>query len=310
MALTAEVEGLLTELEKVDPAGAKEQRAILEKFPKLQDGMKAGVLRQSDYDRQMNASKEKLAEATKWQDWAKNNIPIHTQLQKDYAAREAEIERLKAEVEAKTIAAAAAAGGNAGDADKILATVKQAIKESGGIPTSAELAKLIDDATEKRMDGARRDFYEKEIPRNLAFVTAMTTAQNRYFRETGKDMDTAEFSKFMVDNQITDPAKAYDRFMEPTNRKKEIETEAQKIADEKIKKFKRNPERAESRARAVHKVWATYRFEYPRRKPEIRSSRRTLNWATTQRRWQPRLSGGRKEKSLRKVLYDADHGKE
>jgi hypothetical protein len=238
MALSAEVEGLLTELEKVDPAGAKEQRAILEKFPKLQDGMKAGVLRQSDYDRQMNASKDKLAETEKWQKWAKDNIPIHTQLQKDYAAKEAEIEKLKAEVEAKTIAAAAAAGGTGADADKILATVKQAIKESGGIPTSAELAKMIDEATEKRMEGARKDFYEKEIPRNLAFVTAMTNAQNRYFRETGKDLDTTEFSKFMVDNQITDPAKAYDRFMEPTNRKKEIETEAQKIADEKIKKFK------------------------------------------------------------------------
>src|ERR1700685_1655183 len=129
MALSAEMEGLLTELEKVDPAGAKEQRAILDKFPKLQDGLKGGVMRQSDYDRQMNSSKEKLAEATRWQDWAKTNVPIHTQLQKDYAAKEEEIERLKAEVEAKSIAAAAAAGGSGADADKIAAAVKTAIKE-------------------------------------------------------------------------------------------------------------------------------------------------------------------------------------
>jgi hypothetical protein len=239
MALSAEMEGLLTELEKVDPAGAKEQRAILEKYPKLQDGMKGGVMRQSDYDRQLNASKDKLAEAEKWQRWAKDNIPIHTQLQKDYAAKEAEIERLKAEVEAKSIAAAAAAGGNAGDADKIVESVKKAIKDSGGIPTAAELAKMIDDATEKRMEGARKDFYEKEIPRNLAFVTSMTNAQNRYFRETGKDLDTAEFSKFMVDNNIADPAKAYDRFMEPHNRQKAIDEEVKKqvaVKEDELKK--------------------------------------------------------------------------
>jgi hypothetical protein len=246
MALSTEMESLLTELEKVDPAGAKEQRAILDKFPKLQDGLKGGVMRQSDYDRNMNASKDKLAEAEKWQRWAKDNIPIHTQLQKDYAAKEAElerqnaeVERLKSEVEAKSIAAAAAAGGNAGDAEKITAAVKAAIKDAGGMPTKAELAELIRGATDEQMKEARKDFYEKEIPRNLAFVTSMTNAQNRYFRETGKDLDTAEFSKFMVDNNITDPAKAYDRFMEPTNRKKEIETEAQKLADEKVDKWKR-----------------------------------------------------------------------
>lgn len=239
MALSAEMEGLLTELEKVDPAGAKEQRAILDKFPKLQDGLKGGVMRQSDYDRNMNANKEKLAEATKWTDWAKTNVPIHTQLQKDFAAKEEEIERLKAEVEAKSIAAAAAAGGNVADADKITAAVKAALKEAGGMPTKTELAALIKGATDEQMKDARKDFYEKEIPRNLAFVTAMTTAQNRYFRETGKDMDTAEFSKFMVDNGLSDPARAYDRFMEPTNRKKEIDTEAKRIADEEIAKFKK-----------------------------------------------------------------------
>jgi hypothetical protein len=101
---------------------------------------------------------------------------------------------------------------------------------------------MIDSATEKRMEGARKDFYEKEIPRNLAFVTSMTNAQNRYFRETGKDLDTAEFSKFMVDNGISDPAKAYDRFMEPVNREKDIEARAKKMADEKVEEWKKaNP---------------------------------------------------------------------
>jgi hypothetical protein len=239
MALSAEVESLLTELEKVDPAGAKEQRAILEKFPKLQDPLKGGVLRQSDYDRQMNASKEKLAEATKWQDWAKTNVPIHTQLQKDYAAKEQEIERLKAEVEAKSIAAAAAAGGNTVDAEKITAAVKEALKSAGGIPTKAELAELIKGATDEQMKEARKDFYEKEIPRNLAFVTAMTNAQNRYFRETGKDLDTAEFSKFMVDNSISDPAKAFERFMEPVNRQKAIDDEVKKQVTAKEEELKK-----------------------------------------------------------------------
>jgi hypothetical protein len=243
MALTQEVEGLLAELEKVDPAGAKEQRAILEKFPKLQDSLKGGVMRQSDYDRQLNANKAELEKNKKFTDeilaWEKRERPNHDRLLKEYGEAQEKIAKLESEVEAQTIAAAAAAGGNTADADKILATVKQAIKESGGMPTATELAKMIDDATEKRMEGARKDFYEKEIPRNLAFVTAMTNAQNRYFRETGKDMDPAEFSKFMVDNGISDPAKAYDRFMEPVNRKKEIDTEAKKIADAEIEKFKK-----------------------------------------------------------------------
>jgi len=228
MALSTELEALLAELEKVDPAGAEEQRTILEKHAGFQKPMQEALLRQSDYDRKMNENKAAVEDGKKMREWAKTNVPIHEQLRKDYEASQAEIEKLKAEVEAKSIAAAAAAGGNQADADKITAAVKAAIKDAGGMPTSTELAKMIEDATEKRMEGARKDFYEKEIPRNLAFVTAMTNAQNRYFRETGKDMDPAEFSKFMVDNGITDPAKAYDRFMEPVNRQKAIDEEVKK----------------------------------------------------------------------------------
>jgi len=239
MALSAEVENLLAELEKVDPAGAKEQRAILDKFPKLQDGLKGGVMRQADYDRNMNANKEKLAKVDEWKRWADTNMPIHQQLQSDYAEKVAEIERLKAEVQAKSIEAAAAAGGSGADAEKISAAVKAAIKDAGGMPTKSELAALIKGATDEQMAGARKDFYEKEIPRNLAFVTAMTTAQNRYFRETGKDMDTTEFSKFMVDNNISDPAKAYEKFMDPINRQKTIDEEVKKAREDEREKVKK-----------------------------------------------------------------------
>jgi hypothetical protein len=240
MALSAELEALITELEKVDKTAAADQRALLEKHASLQKPMQEGVLRQTDYSRKLNEQKTQLEEADKWKKWADKNFPIHEQLVKDYSAVEAERDRLRTEnteMEAKIKAAVTSSGTNDDGTKKIdeaelTKRVREQIAREGVPTTKAELSALIQAEAQKLNQAATDKFFKETFPQSAAFITGLVDVQWKHRDEFGKPLDREKFAAFMTENKIADPATAYDRYVGDERRKKEIDAEVQRRLDE------------------------------------------------------------------------------
>lgn len=248
MALSGTLEALITELEKADPAAAKEQRALLEKYPSLQKPTEEGVMRQSDYDKKMNETKSQIEYGKTMKDWADKNLPKYDAViaERDAAVARAtraeeDVKKAQKALDEKVIAAASASGV---DPDKLADAVRAKI--GGEYVPKSELARLVKDEADKLVkDGlklATDTFYSQDVPRLAGLNAALTEGQNRYFKEFGEFVDpeayvahlSAAGDKYMTDGKF-DRAKAYNAFVgqkrSEAGRAAEIEKEAQKRAD-------------------------------------------------------------------------------
>jgi hypothetical protein len=245
MALSTELEALMVELEKADPAAAKEQRALLEKYPSLQKPTQEGVMRQSDYDRRLNENKQQIEYGKTMRTWAEQNVPKYDSMvqERDAAvAKAAEAERKLAEkIAAATTTAAAAAGV---DPDKLAEAVR--LKLGTDIPTKTELTNLVNTETKKLVEGEVKvvvdRFYAQDVPRLAGLNAALTEAQNRYHDEFKDYLDPEAYTAHLAkagDQYVTDGKfdrkKAYEAFtatkrLEATNAA-EIEKRARERAD-------------------------------------------------------------------------------
>ena len=118
MALSKALEELLATIE--DPKDREEQRKLLEKYTVLQE-RNEGYLRQSDYDRKMNDSKDERkreqesleaakARAEKLQKWADENVPKHNKMLEEYSTLTKKNEELEEAVATAATGGAATAG--------------------------------------------------------------------------------------------------------------------------------------------------------------------------------------------------------
>jgi hypothetical protein len=233
MALSAQLEGLLAELGKVDPAAAQEQRKVLEKFASLQKPLEEGVLRQSDYSRYLNEHSKEIQTAKETRDWYQQNKPIFDDMKTRHEASEQEISRLKVELERTSVAAAAAAaaaGSPGGDPEKIAEAVKRTLGSE--IPTKTELAALVAAETKKQTDEARSNFYKVDFPQSMKFMTGWNAVMFQHQQETGKLLDAEGFTKYMTENKFDDPVRAYEGFMSGTRESKRVEDEVAKRVDQ------------------------------------------------------------------------------
>jgi len=242
MALKPELEALL---KVMAPEEAEAQRKIFEKYPSMGEG----YLRQADYDRFMNENKGKLTTAEKWKEWADRNI---TEVDGKTTSREAvalreqlsAVETEAAELRKKATEAVIAHGGDPADVEKVTAAV---LAKIGGEPTTkAEMARLVAEETTKTvgvaLEKARKDFYEKDFAEATNWITGMNAVQFDYRDEFGKSLNRVEFAKFMKDNGIADPIKAYEAYVAPERKKKEIQTEADKLYNDRVAKEKKDRE--------------------------------------------------------------------
>jgi hypothetical protein len=248
MALSAELEALCAEIDKVDPAAGKAQREALEKFPALATVTQEQRLRQADYDKKMNDSKKEIEYGKTMKDWADKNVPKFDEMKNERdtavaAQRKADEALAKAQKDlaAKVDTAAAAAGV---DPDKLAEAVR--LKIGGDYVPKAELAKLVKDEANKLVDDglktATNKFYNEDVPRLSGLNAALTEGMNRFHDEFGDHMDPEAYvahlatggDKFMTDGKF-DRKKAYDAFVtqqrSDKGRAAEIEKEAQKRAD-------------------------------------------------------------------------------
>jgi hypothetical protein len=252
MALSAELEALISELEKVDPAGAKDQRALLEKYPSLQKATQEQRLRQSDYDKRLNEMKSQVEYGKTMKNWADENVPKFEQMKKEREEALAAKEKLEADLQKKieeaTKSAAAASGV---DPDKLADAVR--LKIGGDFVSKSELAKITSDEMKKMVEGevagARKTFYDVDVPKMAGLNSALTEAQLRFANEfKGEYLDAEAYVAFVakVGDQFFDKEKgkfdrqkAYDEFVRvkraEVSSQAEIEKRAQARADEILK---------------------------------------------------------------------------
>lgn len=239
MALSAALEELLKTL----PADVQaQQRAILEKHPSLGEGW----LRQSDYDRFMNANKEKIESVDRVTAWHAEWKPKYDKLAHEHneqTARisqlEADKQKLEADLQAASVAAVAARGadGNVLDAAKIAAAVKQVMGDT--MLTKAEIATLVAAETAKQtkeqFETARKNFYEHDFTQSAAWITEMNDVQWKWREEfPSKPFDKAAFAKFMTEEKITSPIAAYVKYTEKDRTEAEVNRRVtEKLAEER-----------------------------------------------------------------------------
>ena len=249
MALQAELEELL---KVMDPADAEAQRKLFEKHQSLREG----YLRQADYSRKVAeaADQKKVAEAEwkKAQDWWKTEKPKHDKLVEEYTTLEKSSKTTQTELtEVREKLQKFEAGELDVDEATLDAAVDKRIKGMGYVTDSdmrrivtEEATKLAESIAEKKADekvnAKTTQFLTETWPAAQAINQQMIRISNRHFHKYGKDLtdeDEGKIAQIMKDDNILDPQKAYDKFMEPVARKMEIDAEVKKCLIEERSKF-------------------------------------------------------------------------
>jgi hypothetical protein len=216
MALSKAMEEMLSTMK--DEKAREVFRVQLEADPAVRDHFE-GNLRQSDYDRQMNANKAEVERlkgleetAKKWEKWAADNVPKHEKLVTDMAAREAELAELKAKQ------GGGGNGNNGGDnnnrdytgltSEEIIKKVNAEIASKGFISKSDLEASL-----KAAAEAERKSFMETTFPSTMAWQNAMIELQFQHRDEFKKPLDPLAFSKFLVEKKISDPKQGYEMFV-------------------------------------------------------------------------------------------------
>lgn len=207
-----------------------------------------GNMRQSDYDRNMNAQKAdvenlrrqaaeaqtKAEEGMKWKKWAidDKNVEKHETLLTDYA----KLQKDKEALEAKNGGAGGAGGGSGAGAGEYAGMTETQILEkiNGALSGRGFMTKPeLDAAIKAAADARAKEFLDNTFSPTAAWMTTMNELQFKHRDEfSGKPLDTKGLSKFMVDNKIPNLEQAYDRYVSEDRSKlheerlrKEIETD-------------------------------------------------------------------------------------
>jgi hypothetical protein len=224
--LNKALETLLAQVK--DESEREAMRKGFEKYEFFQTRFEEG-LRQEDYDKNFNKIKEeRIAEAAmiegykkkqkEYDDWAARNIPKHEELLKNFGELETKYKAL--EEEKAALVSAAAAGGGGGEKvvneAELLSRVNAEITKKGYVSAS-DLPKIVEEQAKKMVTAEattlRDNFYKVDLPGAITFMTAMNDIQFNYRNEFKESFDSKAFAKFMVDEKIEDPTKAYDRFV-------------------------------------------------------------------------------------------------
>jgi hypothetical protein len=200
-----------------------------------------GNLRQQDYDRLMNETKtarqKEQEEVTrykedqrKWKEWADKNIPLHEELVRNYDDLEKKYKEAEDKLEEAARKAASGDGMNGDNqvnATELLNRVREEVIKKGGYATEAQMQKIADEVAKKMVteeaSKLRENFYKTDFPNAIAFMTAMNELQYKNREEFGEPLDTKAFSKFIADNKIDDPEKAWKEFTSEKRSAKEKE---------------------------------------------------------------------------------------
>lgn len=237
-ALSKNLEDLLKHM---TPADAATQRKIWEDSPAIAASVDKFFVPQAEFNRQLNLKDEEILKEKKkadaWDDWGKKNKPKHEQLLTEHE----KLQQSYAELQRQAKLAAEGTEGivDPGDLEK-----KVLERLAGKTVTQEQLQKVMQEETQKMLgevktmlDGTRKDFLEKTFPQVTQFQADLFEVMQDHQAEFGKKLDRAEFGKFMQEQQITDPKKAYERFTEPAKRAKEISDQVEQGVKDRMSKL-------------------------------------------------------------------------
>jgi len=227
---------------------------LLTKSPKLGEGW----LRQSDYDRKMNSSKEESKRLTdrnkQLEDWYTENRPIHDaslerareledqfkEAQEEARRFEQQTKQLQDKLTAAEARRAAEPGGDTVDAAELARRVQEEVNKLGYV-NKAEMDAIINKQTErmtaaeegskKAIDDAGKRFFEETVPATTNFMIDIAEICVDHKGEFNEKLDRKAFSDFMSQNKITNPVQAYEQWVKP--RRDEIEFKRK--VDEEVK---------------------------------------------------------------------------
>lgn len=235
MALHADLEALLGAMA---PEDAEAQRKLFEKTPALAEG----YLRQADYDRKMNTSKEEIKAAAErakvWEDWGRKNEPIHEQLLKDYK----EIEQKNRDLETQIKIAAAGGDMTPEQAAQLQLDILKQIAEQGYIKQDQAAALAKTEAVTAAVAEVKKigdEFLGRTWPAAMETQAGLIEVTFNHQQEFGKPLtrdDRVKIGKLMEEKQIGDIFEAYNQYVAADREKIKIDTEAQKRVDEDRKK--------------------------------------------------------------------------
>lgn len=232
MALDAELLKSLTE--HMSPEDAKLFENLTGKYKPLEEG----YLRQSDYDREMNKSKDEVAkakaEAKQWIDWSKENVPIHENLLKGYRELETQQKELEKKL-AEAQAARSASGDDSVNAEELARRVQEEVNRLGFVSRS-DMDKIISEQSQKMaqsevkasIDAATKKFFEETLPGTVNFSMDAAEIAYDYKHEFNQTLDRTKFSEFMKERNILEPKKAYEEFIRPLRDKAVMDAENEK----------------------------------------------------------------------------------
>jgi hypothetical protein len=242
MALSKALEELLATIE--DPKDREEQRKLLEKYTVLQE-RNEGYLRQSDYDRKMNDSKDERkreqesleaakARAEKLQKWADENVPKHNKMLEEYSTLTKKNEELE---EAVATAATGGGGGGGGEVDeaKLRAKVLEEIGKRGYVSQS-EVIRIATEEAKKLAAEERASFFKDTLPMSMEYGMKMNDYSYDYREEFGKKFDRIAFAKFVTEKKMNDLDEAYKLFVGDMRTEKTITTETEKRVKDELSK--------------------------------------------------------------------------
>lgn len=204
--------------------------------PTLADGW----LRQSDYDRKMNLSKDEIQKAKdrarQLEDWYAENEPIH----RASLDRARELESRNAEIMQQLDQARTQGGGDV-DAVELERRVQAEVaklKDTYGYVTKTDIGNVIKQETEKltgetkkAIDDATKQYYEVAMPQGINLAADIAEICVDHKSEFNERLDRKKFAEYMQENKLVDPVKAYEQYVKP--RRDEIEFK--KKVDEEVK---------------------------------------------------------------------------
>jgi hypothetical protein len=186
-----------------------------------------GWLRQSDYDRRMNLSKEEVSKAKnrskELEDWYAENEPIH----RAALSRAQELETRVAEVQQQLEQSRQTRGEGADQVDaaeleRRVQTEVAKLKDTYGYVTKADIAAVIKDETSKMSDEAKgfiteasKKFYEETLPATANFAADIAEICFDHKSEFGDYLDRKKLAEFMTERRIVNPKDGYAEFVKP-----------------------------------------------------------------------------------------------
>lgn len=249
MPISKETEELIALVK--DSESQKQLRELVDKSADLDQALKEGVLRQSDYSRKQSELQVKAREAeatiTKYTGLYEQNVAWRSEHEGKFTDLNGEVARLTKENAEKerqikeAVANSTAVQGGEVTKEQLEIEVKRVLAGTGAM-TQEQIDNVVKNSAAEvvKSEAAlmKKDFYEKDLPATNQFLMDMVDTAFSHQREFGEPIDREKLADFMREHSLTNPKKAYEEFVAGRRNDLKIKSETEKAAQEAEKRVR------------------------------------------------------------------------